>query len=154
MTLLLALSIVRGAPWLPTRHKQVEQALDLLDLQPGQTMIDLGSGDGKVLAAAARRGWRGIGYEINPILYLWGLVRTWPYRDLVSLKLQSYWSVKLPEADGIYVFLIDHYMKQLDKKLTQDIDISTSVVSYVFPIPGREADHEQQGLYLYTYGES
>ena len=124
----------------------------MLDLQPGQTVIDLGSGDGKVLVAAARRGWHGIGYEINPVLYIWAVVRTWPYRSQVSLRLQSYWGASLPDADGIYVFLIDHYMKQLDKKLTQDINSPTSVVSYVFTIPGREPVDERHGLYLYTYG--
>ena len=150
---LFAISVVRGAPWLPTQKQQIEEALDLLDLEPGQTLLDLGSGDGKVLIAAAKRGWHGIGYEINPILYLWGRVRTWRYRELVSVRLQSYWSKELPNADGVYVFLIGHYMKRLDDKLTRDIKRPTPIVSYTFTIPNRQPRQESYGLYLYMYGE-
>jgi hypothetical protein len=38
--------IFLGAPYVPTLNKQRETALDLLKLKSGQTLIDLGSGDG------------------------------------------------------------------------------------------------------------
>jgi precorrin-6B methylase 2 len=57
-----------GAPYVPTLHKQREIALDLLKLKPGQTLIDLGCGDGAMLIEAAKRGIKVVGYEINPLL--------------------------------------------------------------------------------------
>jgi hypothetical protein len=59
-----------GAPYVPTLPKQREAALDLLKLKPGQTLIDLGCGDGAMLIAAAKRGINSVGYEINPLLAL------------------------------------------------------------------------------------
>jgi hypothetical protein len=49
------------------------------------------------------------------------------------------------------VFLIKHYMPKLDRKLKQELSPGTPVVSYAFPIPGRQPLAERDGLYLYKY---
>jgi len=49
-----AVAAITGAPWLPTLRRDAEAALNLANLKPGQTIIDLGSGDGRLLATAAR----------------------------------------------------------------------------------------------------
>ncbi len=148
---MFGLGAALGAPWLPTRRRETDTALDLLALEPGQTVIDLGSGTGDFLRGAAQRGVYGIGYEINPILCAWSLVRTWPWRKKVTIHCRNYWHVELPECDGVYVFLIKRYMPKLDRKLISELSPGTSVVSYAFPVPDREARTEQQGLYLYNY---
>lgn len=148
---MFGLGAVLGAPWLPTRRRETATALDLLALEPGQTVIDLGSGTGDFLRGAAQRGVYGIGYEINPLLYVWSLVRTWPWRKQVTIHCRNYWRVELPECDGVYVFLIKRYMPKLDRKLVSELSPGTSVVSYAFPVPDCEARAEQQGLYLYNY---
>ena len=56
-----------GAPYLPTLRPQVETALELVNLMPGQTLLELGCGDGKVLVAAAQTGLHAVGYELNPL---------------------------------------------------------------------------------------
>src|SRR3990167_2533034 len=78
--------ILFGAPYIPTLKRQRHQAIELLALKPGQTFIDLGCGDGSLLILAAQRGWRAIGYELNPILVLVVWLRTRRYRHLVKLK--------------------------------------------------------------------
>jgi phospholipid N-methyltransferase len=45
--------LLRGAPYLPTLSKQVGTALNMIDLERGDTILELGCGDGKVLIAAA-----------------------------------------------------------------------------------------------------
>ncbi len=52
--------------WVPTPDKSVEATLNLAGLQPSDYVIDLGSGDGRMVIAAARRGARGHGVEFNP----------------------------------------------------------------------------------------
>src|SRR3989344_8091828 len=68
-----------GAPFLPTFKKQSSEALDLLDLKPGQVFVDLGCGDGRLLELAAARGLRAVGYELNPFLALYACGRTRRY---------------------------------------------------------------------------
>lgn len=140
-----------GAPWLPTRRRESRIALELLDLEPGQTVIDLGSGSGSFAAEATRAGLKVIGYEINPLLWLYSRIRTWPHRKSVRLYLRDYWRTKLPECDGVYIFLIERYMAKLDRKLRRELKGDTPVVSYAFKIPGRQHKAESKGLYLYKY---
>ena len=126
-------------------------ALDLLDLKPGQTLVELGSGDGAVLLAAARRGIVGIGYELNPILVLISRIRCWRYRRLVRVYCRSYWSVPLPECDGIYAFLLDRFMPKLDRKITLEAKKTVRFVSYAFMVPGRRYTQKRGGMFLYLY---
>ncbi len=141
-----------GAPYLPTRKKQVNQALDLLGLKKGELLIDLGSGDGAVLVEAAKRGIRCVGYELNPFVFTVAYIRVWQYRKLVKLRLKNFWSQSIPaETRGVFVFLLDKYMVKLDEKLRTEAPKGTRVVSYTFEIPGKKASTSKQALNLYQY---
>src|SRR5271168_2992410 len=60
--------IIRGAIYFPTSTRSVEIMLRFADVKPGDKLVDLGSGDGRILIAAAKAGAEVVGYEINPIL--------------------------------------------------------------------------------------
>lgn len=143
--------ILIGAPFLPTLHKQVPRALDLIDLKPGQLLLELGSGDGRVLIEAAKREIKSIGYEINPLLFAYSWVITRKYRAYITVVLGNYWSKKLPPADGIFVFLLKPYMLKLDKKITQEIPQYVKLISFAFEIPNKKPIKEDNGLFLYEY---
>lgn len=54
--------------WIPTPQALVDRMLDMARLVPGDELIDLGSGDGRTVITAARRGARATGIEYNPEL--------------------------------------------------------------------------------------
>jgi len=143
--------ILFGAPYLPTLSSQKKTALDLLDLRPGQTLLELGSGDGRMLKYAAERGIKAIGYELNPLLVIYSKFATFKYKHLVTIKLANFWTISLPECDGIYVFLLDRYMRKLHNKITQENASSVKLVSYAFKIPNCKPITEKNGLYLYNF---
>lgn len=149
--LLFAFVVLFGAPFLPILKKQIPEAFDLLDLQPGQTLLELGSGDGRMLVAAADRGIRAVGYELNPLLWLYSWLITRKYKGLVTVYCRNYWQTNWPPADGIFVFLLNKYMDKLDKKITQEYGKNVKLVSLAFKIPGRKIAKSSQGLYLYKY---
>ena len=140
-----------GAPYLPTLSPQIEAAFKLLDLKKNNTILELGSGDGKVLIAAAKQGYNAIGFELNPILFLLSYVRTMRYRKKVKLHLGNFWRVALPEADGIFVFLIDKKMETLDKKLKLYKYKPLKVASFAFKIPNKKIIKTLKGVNLYEY---
>jgi hypothetical protein len=142
-----------GAPFLPIRNIDAEAALDLAGLKPGDTIIDLGSGDGRTLIAAAKKGIKGVGYEINILLWMLSIIKTWKYRKVVKIHLGDYWSSKLPEADAIYVFLITHHMARLDRKLRRELRKPTKVISYVFELPAKPVK-QTRNTFIYLYGQS
>jgi hypothetical protein len=58
----------KDAVWVPTSDAMVEKMLDHAKVTPQDFVMDLGSGDGRTIIAAARRGARGLGVEYNPEL--------------------------------------------------------------------------------------
>ncbi len=152
--LLFGFVLFFGAPYLPTLKKQKEAALDLLDLRPGQTLLELGSGDGRVLKAAAKRGLNSVGYELNPLLVVFSWFSTLRYRKQVKIIWGNYWTQQWPRTDGIFVFLLNKYMVKLDKKITQQYERPVKLVSFAFSIPKKKPIAKQAGLYLYMYPKS
>lgn len=145
-----ALGAILGAPYVPVLKPQIEPVLKALNLKPGQTLIDLGCGDGRLLKAAAKQGVNGIGYEINPWLYVIAKLNCAKYRN-IRIKFGNYWTAKLPEADAVFVFLIKHYMSRLDEFLSAQIKKPTKVLSYIYAIPTRRPAKKGSNYYLYTY---
>ncbi len=151
LLVLFSFVILYGAPFLPTLRKQVGPALDLMGLEHGQTMLELGCGDGRVLRAAAERGLKSVGYELNPLLVMIARIYTWKYRNQVRIIWGNYWKKEWPQADGIFVFLLNPFMQKLDKKITQYKHKPVKLVSFAFQIPAKNVSSEKNGLYLYDY---
>jgi hypothetical protein len=140
-----------GAPYLPTLTPQVAVALKLADLSPGQTMLELGCGDGKVLIAAARQGIKVVGYELNPILAFIAWARTRRYRSHVQVIWGNFWQCSWPPAEAIFVFLLPRYMPKLHNKCMRYAHRPVKLVSFAFEIPGQKPTRQKAGLFLYNY---
>ena len=153
VVLLFGLVVFFGAPYLPTMKTQTNAAIDLLDLDKGSTIIELGSGDGRVAKRLAAAGYKVVGYELNPILVIVSILWTWKYRKSVKIILGNFWNRDWPQSQGIYVFLLDRYMAKLDKKI-QIYAIkngSVKVASFTFKIVGQKQVKQNSGVRLYTY---
>lgn len=140
--------LLAGAPYLPTLQPQIKAGFELLKLRRGQTVLELGCGDGKVLVYAARLGYNAVGIELNPILCAVARLRTWRYRDRVTIICGNMWRVPWPEADGVYTFLLDRFMPRLDHRMQQ---YGRPLVSVAFQVPGRKPVDEKRGVFLYEY---
>lgn len=151
LTVLFAFVLLFGAPYLPTQRRQTQAALDLINLKPGQTLYELGCGDGRVLKQAAARGIHGVGYELNPLVALIARIHTWKYRKTVKIVCGNFWRADVGGADAVFVFLLDRFMPKLDKKLTQELKKGTPLVSFAFKIPSKEIARQKDGVYLYQY---
>jgi precorrin-6B methylase 2 len=140
-----------GAPYVPTLRRQRETALDLLSLKPGQTLIDLGCGDGAMLISAAKRGINAVGYEINPLLAYIAWARTRRYGSKVKIVRGNFWQKKWPKADAVFVFLTDRYMERLDQNMKNRFKHPVKLVTYGFSISGKKASATKGACFLYRY---
>lgn len=141
-----------GAPYLPTLRSQAETALELLSLEPGQTLLELGCGDGKVLLLAAQKGYRAVGIELNPLLALVAWWRTRRYRNQVRVVCANFWKESWPpEADAVFTFLLGKYMPTLDARMVQ---YGRPLASVAFAVPGRVPAKTKNGVFLYMYAPS
>jgi len=149
--LVFAIPVFFGPPYVPTLTPNLNTALDMLELKPGQTLLDLGSGDGKVLIAAAERGWNAVGIEVSPVLVLVSRLRTLKYRGQVKVLWGSYFSVDWPPADGIFGFILQRHMRRVDARIGKWHARPIRLASFAFHIPGKKPIVERNGVYLYEY---
>lgn len=151
LILIFGFVVAFGAPYLPTLKGRMDDIFTLLDLKPGQRLLELGSGDGRVLLAAAKKGIYATGYELNPLLVIWSKLVTWRYRHLVRVHWGNFWQAAWPQTEGVYVFLLDRYMKKLDNKIIQESAGKVKLVSYGFKVPHKKIAKKRNGLFLYNY---
>jgi SAM-dependent methyltransferase len=149
--LLFGMLPIKGAPYLPSLQAHRQAAFDLLDLKAGQTVYDLGSGDGRFLKEAARRGYRAVGYELNPFMFLISWLITRRHRKLVKVYLSSFWKADIAKADAVYVFLYGRYMSELDEMLSKHGKKGLKLASHTFKIPGKKIAAQKHGVFLYKY---
>jgi len=148
----ILLPILRGAPFLPTLKERIERAIKLVELSSNQKVVDLGSGDGRVLILCAKKGAKAIGFEINPFL-VWRANRNIRKEGLESLavaKWKNFWWQDFSSFDIVFVYGIGHIMKGLEKKLQKELKPSAKVVSFIFKFPNWQPETEENGIYIYS----
>lgn len=150
--LLVGFVVLFGPPYLPTLKRNMDSAFDLLDLKRGQTLLDLGSGDGRVLIAAAKRGIRAVGIELSPVLFAISWLRTRRYRKRVRVIWGDYFVTEWPRADAIFTFMIPRQMADLDVRINLwRGKRRVRLASFAFQIPGKKPSATKNGVFLYKY---
>jgi hypothetical protein len=148
------LIVLRGAPYVPTHERDLEKLFSLYKFRTNDVLVDLGSGDGRVLAAAARRGVRSVGYELNPFLYWYSKVKL-RSANSAEVRLEDFWTSKLPDGTAVvFVFLAGPFMAKLDRKLTKEAERlghDVLLVSYGMKIPEKRVEAQAGGLLAYRY---
>jgi SAM-dependent methyltransferase len=140
-----------GAPYLPTLKQNVGSALDLIGLESGQTLLELGSGNGRVMLEAASRGLIVVGIELNPFLVLASKWKLRKYRKTTKVIWGDFWRSNWPEVDGIFVFLLVPYMPKLDQEIQKRCKKGVKLVSFAFEIKDKKPTKSKKGIYLYQY---
>jgi hypothetical protein len=144
-----------GAPYVPTHKRQITKVLDETKLITADDLVvDLGSGDGVLLRAVAKRGGRALGFELNPILWALSVLLSGRYAGRVQVRCRNFWTAKLPsETTIVYVFLDSRFIPRLRRKLERHVARTgrpIRLLSYGFEVPGAQPDAEIGGMLLYT----
>jgi len=143
--------IVRGAPFVATKKEAVEKIIALGGVREGDTTIDIGSGDGRIVIACARRGAMAHGYEINPLL-VWVSKQNIKRAGLTKnafIHWANFWWKNCSRFDVVTIYGMPHLMKSLERKLRRELKPGSRVVSNSFPFPTWHPDGVEGKLYLY-----
>jgi precorrin-6B methylase 2 len=121
--------------WVPTPPALVEKMLDMAKVTPDDFVVDLGSGDGRNVIAAAKRGARALGVEYNPDMV--GLAKRNAAAQGVAEKANfvqgDMFEADFSKATVLALFLLpDNLMKLRDKFL--NLRPGTRIVSNTFTI--------------------
>jgi SAM-dependent methyltransferase len=131
--------------WVPTPYVLVEKMLDMARVTPQDFVMDLGSGDGRNIIAAAKRGARGLGVEYNPDMV--ALSRRMAEKAGVA-KLAQFVQGDMYEADiskatVLALFLLPENLSRLTPKFL-GMTPGSRIVANGFQIPGWEAEDTQR----------
>lgn len=137
-----------GAPWLPVRRRDIADAFSLVEIGSHDLVIDLGSGDGRLLVEAAKRGASVVGYELNPLLVLMSRFRLRHFKR-VSIHRQNLLEADLSKANIIFIFGITTLMPKLSKKIMQECKPGTAIISFAFDLPGMVPSSTKGVAHLY-----
>jgi SAM-dependent methyltransferase len=145
------------ALWQPTDRVTVRRILFFADVKPGERVVDLGCGDGRIVITAARLfDAQGIGVEIDPARVLWA--RTWALlagvKDRVRIVWKDMYKVDLHGADVVVLFLSPVANFKLQDKLRRELHPGARIVSYYHPIWGWEPEEiraAKTGYSLFLY---
>jgi SAM-dependent methyltransferase len=126
------------APAVFTPHDVVKAMLDLAKVTDADTVYDLGSGDGRIVLAAARdRGARAFGIEIDPALVERSqkAIAAAGLADRASVRRGDIFKQDLTPATVITLYLQPHLNAQLRPQLDK-CRPGTRIVSHQFSMPG------------------
>jgi len=133
----LCLAFITGAPFVPSAHNTADAMIRLAEIKPGENIIDLGSGDGRLVRLAAKKGANATGLEINPFLVIYSTLFSSLFRYSGSVRFISsnFWTSPLNGADVVFVYLLPWKMKRLEDKLLHELAPGARVVSNSFIFP-------------------
>lgn len=151
VVMLLLGAVFFGAPYVPTRRKDIQRVVRLLGTK--DVLVDLGSGDGRLVRAVAEHGNTAYGVELSPLLALMSWLSLRGLRPKAHICWGNYWRMELPaETTVIFVFLADPFMEKLRVYLEGEalrLDRILTLVSYGFPLPGYHAVRTDGALLVY-----
>jgi 16S rRNA A1518/A1519 N6-dimethyltransferase RsmA/KsgA/DIM1 with predicted DNA glycosylase/AP lyase activity len=136
-----------GATFQSTKKDKVEKMVLLADPKPNDIAVDLGSGDGRLVEALAKKGIEAHGFEINPLLVLYSRYRL---RKLKNAKIywKNFWTADLSRYNIIMFFQTGKVMPALKKKIQKESSKS-KVVSYYWRFPKQKPLDFIEDVYLY-----
>jgi ubiquinone/menaquinone biosynthesis C-methylase UbiE len=130
-------------PFVPTNQQTVEAMLQVANVGPNDFVIDLGSGDGRILITAAKqRGARGFGVDIDPQRVSEAIENAKAARvsGRVRFFQRNLYETKIADATVVTLYLLPRVNIELRPRLLAELKPGTRVVSHDFDMGDWEAD--------------
>ena len=143
--------------FVPTPQTVVDEMLKVTNVRKGDVLYDLGSGDGRIVIAAAKRfGVRGIGIDIDPqrIAEANENARKEGVAHLVTFKQADLFATDISEATVVTLYLLPRLNVKLRPKLFAELKNGTRIVSHAFDMaewePEKHLKVDGRDVYYWT----
>jgi ubiquinone/menaquinone biosynthesis C-methylase UbiE len=127
--------VLSGGPYVPTPQRVVDAMLAMANVSDRDYVIDLGSGDGRIVITAAQKfGARGKGYDIDGELVERSTASAAKLKlgDRVRFEKRDVLHADLKDATVITLYLLPAMMLELRAKLMRELKPGTRIVSHDF----------------------
>src|SRR5512139_2815745 len=130
---------VNAGPYVPSPSSVVADMLTLAGVGPKDFVIDLGSGDGRIVLTAAKVfGARGFGVDINEKLVKEAneAAKLQGVADRASFTIQDLFKTNISKATVLTMYLLTNTVNMLKDKLLAELNPGTRVISHDYPLSG------------------
>lgn len=137
-----AVAVASDVPYVPTPQNVVNRMLEIAKVGPGDYLIDLGSGDGRIVVTAAQKfGARGFGVDLNPVRIGEANANATKAKvtDRVAFHQRNLFETDLSDATVITMYLLPRVNLDLRPKLL-DLKPGTRLVSHDFSMDDWKPD--------------
>lgn len=133
-----------GAPYVPTPTAIVDRMLTLAKVGPGDYVIDLGSGDGRLVTTAVARykARGGMGIDLDPKLVTLANENAAKagVADRVKFVEGDLFKANVGDATVVTLYLLPGMLGDVEAKLARELKPGTRVVSHDYPLPSWKHD--------------
>jgi len=150
-------AVAFDVPFVPSPNPVVEKMLEMAQVGPKDVVYDLGSGDGRIVIAAARKyGARGVGIDIDPerIKEARANARKAGVEKKVESRQGDLFDANIGDATVVTIYLLSGINLKLRPKLLSELKPGTRIVSHAFDMgdwkPEKELDVDGRKVYFWT----
>jgi SAM-dependent methyltransferase len=152
--------------YVPTPQQVVEKMLDMAKVTKKDVVYDLGCGDGRIVATAAKKyGAKGVGIDIDPARIKDShetLEKMGVPKGLVEIRQGDALKVRdLEKATVVMLYMLPEFMEKLEPLALKKLPVGARVVAHDYPFPNWKADEQidykgpdrEHTLYIWTVKE-
>lgn len=153
---LISLSWFAGsdAPYVPTKMGNIRKILKLASVKKGKKFYELGSGDGRVVIAAAKLGAEAHGVEQSWLRVWYSRYKAWkvaPHMSSGNTKFYhgNIFSRSYQDADIVYIFLLHKGVAKLESKLKKELKKDAVTITQTYHFKTWKPFKKEGGFWLY-----
>ena len=154
MGLWILVPALYGLPPVPTKPGRIQKALKLANLQPNETLYDLGAGDGRVLLIAARDfSAKAVGIEVGPIQCAWIWLRAVAsgLGNQIQVRWENFYKANLKDADVVFVYATSKEVMKLASHLETQMKKGARLASISADFPEWEPSAVDEHDLIFIY---
>ena len=143
-------------PYVPSPEYVVDKMIELAGVKKGDVVYDLGSGDGRIVIAAAKKGARAVGFEIDPDLVAESRanIQKAGVQESAEIRNQDILTVDLSAASVVTMYLLPDVNLKLRPNLLSQLKPGSRIVSHSFDMgdwkPDKVERVEGRTIYFWT----
>lgn len=133
LSTIIALIPAKGVPYVPLNKKQLSDLKKNLKFSSTDKIVDLGSGDGRVLRLFEEMGGKDLtGYELNFWAHLQAKLKNFFKKSRTKVYLKNFNQVDLSQYNIVFCYLLDSCLDSLRGKFDKELKSGTKIISYGF----------------------
>ena len=143
-------------PYVPSPQVVVDKMIELAGVKPGDLVFDLGSGDGRIVVTAAKKGAKAVGFEIDGDLVgeSRANIKKAGVEANAEIRNQDILTVDFSDATVVTMYLLPDVNLQLKPKLLSQLKPGARIVSHSFDMgdwkPDKVERIEGRTIFLWT----